>query len=370
MIPTSPLMSPSVRLSFVLDMSSTITKYAAFVETHALYSCQYASLARRASNLTNRDGLVDGPRDLLGASHTQHNCYSMTPGRRGRSWFDFTPRSPTPPPSIAMAARRPVVEGLEVGGVRSRRDVGTNRGKNSRILSPKARDYNNRGNSNTSIVGTKGDPRRRAAAINAARRNDITFQQKAYLWRLKAAGREGVWRRIPSILLEMRSRGVPRNIYIFNAAIAALARCRRPAEAEALLTAMLDKDSVAPDKVSYNSAINAHARCGNLDAAHRLLGLMRARGVTSAVLRPDVITYNTVADAASKCGDAAAAVKVLAIMAEDGVQPDAITYNACLAACKAKGDLQRALVLLELMRGDGIAPDQRSYSAVIATAGK
>lgn len=263
-----------------------------------------------------------------------------------------------------MAARRPVVEGSEVVDIRSRRDVGTNRGKKSK-LSPKAADDNSH-----CSVGTKGDPRRRAAAINAARRKDIACQQKTYLWRLKAAGREGGWRRVPRILLEMRIRGVPRNIYIFNAAIAALARCRRPAEAEALLTAMLDKDSIAPDNVSYNSAINAHARCGNLDAAHRLLGLMRERGVTSAVLRPDVITYNTVADAAAKRGDAAAAAKVLAIMAEDGVQPDAITYNACLAACRAKGDLQRALVLLELMRGDGIAPDQRSYSAVIATAGK
>lgn len=223
--------------------------------------------------------------------------------------------------------------------------------------------------SNASPNRSFGDPRQRKNMTNTGRRNSTVYQQKDYMRRVKAAGQQRAWREVPRLLLEMRSLGIPRNVYVYNTAISALGRCRRPVEAEALLTAMLESDDVAPDVISYNSAINAYARGGDFDSARRLLERMRSLG-SAAGLRPDVITFNTVADAAAKRGDAIAAGRVLAIMAEDGVRPDVITYNACLAACKPKGDLKRAVLLLELMRGDGVDPDQRSYSAVIATAGR
>ena len=217
--------------------------------------------------------------------------------------------------------------------------------------------------------GPTSDSRRRRINVNAGKRTDTIAKQKEYVRRVKAAGQRGAWREVPVVLSEMRKDGVSRNVFVYNAAISALARCRRPVEAEALLSVMLDCDDVAPDKISYNSAINAHARCGDLDSARRLLGRMRELGPALG-MRPDVITFNSVADAAAKRGDPVAAAEVLAIMAEEGLRPDVITYNACLAACKAKGDLRRAVVLLDLMREDGVDPDQRSYSAVIATAGR
>lgn len=198
--------------------------------------------------------------------------------------------------------------------------------------------------------------------------SDIASQQKDYVRRIKGAGLQGSWQEIPKLLSEMRAKNTPRNAYVYNTAIAALARCRRPLEAEALLAYMVQRDDTPPDQISYNSAINAHARCGNLDASRRLLEQMRES--VAMGLGPDVITFNSVADAAAKRGNAAAATEVLAIMAEDGVSPDIITYNACLAACRPKGDLRRASALFELMREDGIEPDQRSYSAIIAAAGR
>ena len=334
-------------------MTSAMPKspQAGFVESSLVYNYHRPFLAGRALRSTISRGAKGGPWEV--------------PTRRGS-------RVPKPTSSMAVTARRlAAAQDLVVTGVCSRRNRGAiYGGTSSPPCSAEATLEGSNDNGGSASSGPNGDPRRRVASIKASRRKETVSQQKAYLWRLKAAGREGVWRRVPQILLEMRNRRVPRNVYVYNTAIAALARCRRPAEAEALLTAMLENDSVAPDKVSYNSAINAHARCGDLDAAHRLLGLMRDRGPQSGMLRPDVITYNTVADAAAKRGDAVAAARVLAIMAEDGVHPDAITYNACLAACKATGDLRRAVVLLDLMRGDGVEPDQRSYSAVIAIAGK
>lgn len=174
-----------------------------------------------------------------------------------------------------------------------------------------------------------------------------------------------------ALVREMGEKGVKGNIYIYNTAIAAFARCNRPLEAEALLTVMLDRDSVAPDTISYNSAINAHARGGDLDASLRLLRRMsEIESMGGGLVKPDLVTYNSVANAAAKRGDPLAAAAILRAMTKDGISPVLITYNSCLAACKSKGDLKRAALLLELMREDGVYPDQRSYSAAIATAGK
>lgn len=218
-------------------------------------------------------------------------------------------------------------------------------------------------------AGKITDARRRRRPGNADAAKQIQQKQKDYLHLIKTAGVRGNWRQVAALVSEMGARGVKGNVYIYNTAIAAMARCRRPREAEALLTVMLERDSVAPDTISYNSAINAHARCGDLDGARRLLDRMEELAGGGALLWPDQFTYNAVANAAAKRGDAAAAAEVLKTMTRAGVTPNIITYNSCLAACKGKGDLRRASLLLELMRDDGIDPDQRSYSAAIATAG-
>lgn len=198
--------------------------------------------------------------------------------------------------------------------------------------------------------------------------NPTLQKQKDYLHLIKAAGVRGAWREVATLVREMGGKGVKGNVYIYNTAIAAFARCGRPVEAEALLTTMLSRD-VAPDTISYNSAINGYARRGDLDAARRLLQRMTELRSMGGLVKPDQFTYNSVANAAAKRGDAVAAAEILKVMTQAGVAPSLITYNSCLAACKARGDLRRAVVLLELMREDGISPDQRSYSAAIATAG-
>lgn len=195
--------------------------------------------------------------------------------------------------------------------------------------------------------------------------SDVVASQKGYVRRIKQAGLRGRWRDVGHLLAEMRSRGVPRNLFTYNAAISALGRCGRAADAETLLNVMMDLDGLEPDAFSFNTSISAHARRGDIEACRRVLERMRDNGV-----RPDQYTFNTIADSAAKRGDPTAAANVLAVMAEEGITPDLITYNSCLAACGRKGDLRKARTLLELMREDGLAPDRRSYSAVITAAGR
>lgn len=136
--------------------------------------------------------------------------------------------------------------------------------------------------------------------------NSVVASQKDYMRRIREVGLRNRWREVRSLLDEMTATGVPRNVFVYNAAISALARCRRPADAEVLLDEMLDTDNLAPDLISYNSAINAHARLGDLAGAGRVLELMRSRFV-----KPDVVTFNTLADAAAKKGDPVAAAEVI-----------------------------------------------------------
>lgn len=143
---------------------------------------------------------------------------------------------------------------------------------------------------------------------NRKNESDTKRAQKDYMRRIQEVGLRGRWREVKTLLNEMRTTGVPLNIIVYNAAISALARCRKPADAEGLLDEMLDKDNLAPDTISYNSAINAYARVGDLAAASRVLELMRSRSV-----QPDVFTFNTLADAAAKRADPVAAIKVLCV---------------------------------------------------------
>lgn len=195
--------------------------------------------------------------------------------------------------------------------------------------------------------------------------SEVVSSQKGYVSRIKKAGLQGRCHEVRKLLSEMRLRGVPRNLFVYNAAISALGRCGRDADAEALLSIMTETDNLVPDAFSFNTSISAYARHGKLEACRRILERMQESGV-----KPDQYTFNTMADAAAKLGDSTAAANIMAMMAEEGVAPDLVTFNSCLAACGRKGDLRRAKALLELMREDGLAPDQRSYCAIISAAGR
>lgn len=159
----------------------------------------------------------------------------------------------------------------------------------------------------------------------------VMASQKDHVRRIKAAGLRGDWRGVSTLLNEMRAMGVPRNVFVYNTAISALARCRRPWDAEDLLDVMLDKENLTPDNISYNSAINGHARCGDLESARRVLELMRTRFV-----KPDVVTFNTLADAAAKNGDpiAAAEVKFVSAMEPTGGGVDVLHDRSLFVASK------------------------------------
>jgi pentatricopeptide repeat protein len=154
------------------------------------------------------------------------------------------------------------------------------------------------------------------------------------------------------------------------------------ARAHAMLTNMRDLSHAgdvdfAPDRISYNTVINAWAKAGKEYHAIALLEEMNhehARGKME--LKPDRTTYATVLSSFlhSKSVDSARqAEEFLNQMPTLGVQPDVICYNIVLE-CYAKSDdpkaAERAEALLQemtdpLKHDTKISPDVVSYSSVL-----
>jgi len=155
----------------------------------------------------------------------------------------------------------------------------------------------------------------------------------------------------------------------WNAAIDAFAKFGDMQGAEQLLKEM-EKEGLEPDIVTFSSLINA---CGNergdSTRALRYLELMKERG-----LKPNAYTFNCMVDALAKSGDLDGAERLLLEMEEQsGLQANVVTFTSLIHACanshnvaKHRPDAERALKYWEMMVKDRkIKPDIRTFNSLI-----
>ena len=116
------------------------------------------------------------------------------------------------------------------------------------------------------------------------------------------------------------------------------------------------QDGIAPNAISYNTLVNAHARVGDPDGVARVL-----EGMTAAGLAPDVVTWTLMLQACANAWPqrAGAAERVLRRMAGSGVEPNGLTRKAlkCAVGYKRGNELLAELGLRgERGRGGPGAP--------------
>ena len=87
------------------------------------------------------------------------------------------------------------------------------------------------------------------------------------------------------------------------------------------------KNGPAPDLISFNSALHACGRCGNLDSAEHLLDQMQHWR-----LKPDQRSYSCMIAACSHRGQSEDAMRILADMDAAGVPPNAVAYTSVMHA--------------------------------------
>jgi pentatricopeptide repeat protein len=157
----------------------------------------------------------------------------------------------------------------------------------------------------------------------------------------------------------MRSVDLTPDEHSYNSAIDACARCGQIQLAHALLLEMVVA-GLQPDVISYNSVINACSQSGNVQLALELMSQMKAAGLQS-----DEISYNTLINVCSKGGQHELAIKLLSDMKAEGLKPNEIGYTAVIDACKNTGNWQLVPDLLQQMKADGLVPDVATYRTAI-----
>eukprot|EP00448_Togula_jolla_P010851 CAMPEP_0170608328 /NCGR_PEP_ID=MMETSP0224-20130122/21527_1 /TAXON_ID=285029 /ORGANISM="Togula jolla, Strain CCCM 725" /LENGTH=1097 /DNA_ID=CAMNT_0010933549 /DNA_START=67 /DNA_END=3357 /DNA_ORIENTATION=+ len=150
------------------------------------------------------------------------------------------------------------------------------------------------------------------------------------------------------------------NAVIYCSILKGFAREKKIDRAFAVHEEMCDRN-IEMSSVSFNSLINACARCGRMDCVPQLLADMERHGI-----QPNVITYSTVLKGHCQMGDVKAAFAILKDMREKtNMKPDEIMYNSLLDGCAQSNMVEDGMRLLQQMLDEGVPPSSFTLSVLI-----
>merc|ERR1719453_3005939 len=126
------------------------------------------------------------------------------------------------------------------------------------------------------------------------------------------------------------------------------------------------KQGVPCNTITYNSMLDACAKCYTMNRAEDVLKAMRATSV-----QPDIITYSTIVKGHCMEGDIDKALAVLKEMRADAAtEPDEITYNSFLDGCARQHRVDEALTALDEMQAAGVHPSNFTLSILVKLLGR
>lgn len=153
-------------------------------------------------------------------------------------------------------------------------------------------------------------------------------------------GNLGNWQRVIQVIewLQTRERfqsHKPRHVY--NAALDALGKLRRPVEALNIFHAMQQQMSTYPDLVAYHSIAVTLGQAGHMKQLFDVIDIMQSppkkkfnKGIFEnwdPRLEPDIVVYNAVLNACVKGKQWEGAFWVLQQLKKQNIQPSAATYG-------------------------------------------
>merc|ERR1719405_360730 len=123
---------------------------------------------------------------------------------------------------------------------------------------------------------------------------------------------------------------------------------------------------IAGNTITYNSMLDACAKCCAMHRAEHVLTAMKAASV-----QPDIISYSTVVKGYCLQGDVDKALVVLKEMrADKATKPDEITYNSFLDGCAKQHRVDEALAALDEMQAAGVNPSNFTLSILVKLLGR
>jgi pentatricopeptide repeat protein len=113
--------------------------------------------------------------------------------------------------------------------------------------------------------------------------------------------------------------------------------------------------------VTFNTLLDACARCGRMDHLPQILENMKAHEV-----KPNVITYSTMLKGHCQNGNIQEGFAIFAQMKKDTrMKPDEIMYNSLLDGCAQNSLIDEGLRLLEEMQTEGVPPSNFTLSILV-----
>merc|ERR1719223_1682875 len=123
--------------------------------------------------------------------------------------------------------------------------------------------------------------------------------------------------------------------------------------------------SISCNTITYNTILDACAKCCAMDRASMLLQHMK-----ELLVEPDIVTYSTILKGYCLAGDVDRAFQILAEMKKgDKFAPDEIMYNSILDGCAKEHRVEQALEILEEMKATGIVPSNYTLSILVKLLG-
>jgi len=113
--------------------------------------------------------------------------------------------------------------------------------------------------------------------------------------------------------------------------------------------------------VTYNTLIDACARCGRMEHLPTILEDMRTHGA-----QPNVVTYSTMLKGHCQNGDVQSGFAILANIRKDPLlKADEIMYNSLLDGCAQNNLVEEGLRLLEEMQAEHVYPSNYTLSILV-----
>jgi len=125
---------------------------------------------------------------------------------------------------------------------------------------------------------------------------------------------------------------------------------------------------ISCNTITYNTMLNALARCGMMHEVPDLLQDMRS---ASPPVEPDIVTYSTIVKGYCMAGEIDRSFDVLSEMKKNGsLKPDEVLYNSLLDGCAKHSRLDQAMNLLEEMQEANVTPSNYTLSIVCKLLGR
>lgn len=175
---------------------------------------------------------------------------------------------------------------------------------------------------------------------------------------LKGFTREKNIGRVWDVYEEMQARHVDLSIVTYNTIIDACARCGRTDRIEGLFRSM-EANGIKPNVITYSTMVKGYCQAGELQRSFEILDRMRA----SAELRPDEIMYNSLLDGCAQHGRTEDGVRVLQLMKEEGIHPSNYTLSIVVKLMSRARRLDAAFEMVaDLKREFNIRPNVHVFT--------